>query len=338
MTKCGNSLTLLGDFVVDRVNHKGELCAQDCYKGSSEWRTLCSWPRREKVLLVNNVPVVYFGRTNDNKPIYWSPSAEVDAASNSADNSTSGIVYNKHYYWNITGGEYQVDGEPVYQYIFRQHRRTNKDNKYDNFLEWFVPWYESVDGKLVKHDSLPSGRFVSNDLYEITLVSKKIWGYLPEWTSITIDQFGGFTNTEMFNADGKVVKFSVWRDDGGNPLTLPLQPRVVPPEHKSDYRSKINDKLHYGMTVENGALVDSVWATFSGHGTITRVNGKQIDLDGDKICKVVDFSVSVGGDGLEVSAVVHTSSNNRKVFDYLDVTEYEEVSGITCEIEDCEED
>ena len=322
MTKCGNSLTLLGDFVVDRVNHRGELCAQDCYKGSSEWRTLCSWPRREKVLLVNNVPVVYFGRTNDNKPIYWSPAAEVDAS----DQEMGDISWTKTYSWITTGATEHVTGEPYTLYTF--YFRAAGGGLY-TFL-WGVPYYVSVgDGKLEKRYDLPAYQTAENFDH-----MEKVKVYPPE----PGPQWSGFTSTDEIHANGKKCAFSIWRDDGGYPLTLSLQPRVVPPEHKSEYRALLNDRLHYGMTSDGDTLSDFVWGTFSGRGRMTRVNGTYLDYENDANCKVVDFSVSVNADGLEVKAEIHVESNKRKVFDYLDVVEQEVVSGITCEVKDCEED
>ena len=306
MTKCGNSLTLLGDFVVDRVNHKGELCAQDCYKGSSEWRTLCSWPRREKVLLVNNVPVVYFGRTNDNKPIYWSPSAEVQLAGGN-------LAYNRYYDWILTGEAVESSGGHWERVLFYEVKSSGTD-PFTNFY-------------LIRKDNYISGKIVGNVYQDIFVTD---FGGAPS--------FGGFTSSDLFQSDGRTHSVSVWRDEAGNPLTEWLQSRVAPPEHKSKYRASIKDGLHYGMKIENGKIFDSVWLSFSGHGVMTRVNGTQVFYGGDAVCKAVDFVVRIESGVLVVDADVHVTSSRRKVFDYLDVLEQEVVSGITCEVKDCEED
>lgn len=70
MTKTGNSLCIYS-------NENPALCKHFQIFGEPD--IIQSWPRREKALVLNGVPVVYFGRTNGGKPIYWTPDGDTPA-------------------------------------------------------------------------------------------------------------------------------------------------------------------------------------------------------------------------------------------------------------------
>ena len=72
MTKMGNSLCIYSD-------EEPGLC--DNFRILGEPSIIQSWPRAEKVLILNDVPVVYFARTNGGVPIYWTQKGDVPAGS-----------------------------------------------------------------------------------------------------------------------------------------------------------------------------------------------------------------------------------------------------------------
>lgn len=70
MTKTGNSLCIYSD-------ENPGLCQHFQIFGEPD--IIQSWPRREKALVLNGVPVVYFGRTNGGEPIYWTTESDTPA-------------------------------------------------------------------------------------------------------------------------------------------------------------------------------------------------------------------------------------------------------------------
>lgn len=105
MTKSGASLVL---YVPPSGSRKGKalLCA---YNLSSNKRVLCSWPKREKVLTVNNVPFMYFGRTAKGKTIGWVPENPKEAGKALSEVSFSEEV-SAYYYDGTAPWTRQISG------------------------------------------------------------------------------------------------------------------------------------------------------------------------------------------------------------------------------------
>lgn len=83
--KCGNSIVQQEQvrkvYVNGRLDHEESdgigLCV---YEKPGEGRVMTSWPKREKVLLINDVPFCYIGRTVANTPICWTIDEEIDTS------------------------------------------------------------------------------------------------------------------------------------------------------------------------------------------------------------------------------------------------------------------
>ena len=91
-------MTTSGTSLVSYVTQRGvvSLCA---YNLASHARALCSWPKREKVLRVNDVPILYFGRTAKGQTIAWAPENPVDAG-RALDGVTFSQEIDLHYYYD----------------------------------------------------------------------------------------------------------------------------------------------------------------------------------------------------------------------------------------------
>lgn len=280
--KAGNSITVW----------RGGLCSfdktQEMYTGGS-MNVLCSWPKAEKVLAVNNVPVVYFGRTNDNKPMYWSMSAEVKP-----DSDIGTVEFDRHYELIQTGDAAAFSAEGHWEKKTAYYVSANGD----------VPF-------LILADYWNGvGTIVGTETVDV---------FIPDATS-SVD-FSKLFRDEHFTATADSCTFSIWRDAAGVPLNSVKQRDVLPPEHKSEHRLKIQKALYHYETVRNGVIFDCVWAELSGASV-----------------RIVDFSVTADASGIVVKAEPHLSSERRRVFSYLDVLDWESVKGVNCEVKDWKED
>ena len=83
MMVCGSSIVLRENirkvYVNGHLDHEENLGIGLCaYEIDGKGRVLTSWPKREKVLKINDVPYVYIGRTAQGRPICWTTEEEYD--------------------------------------------------------------------------------------------------------------------------------------------------------------------------------------------------------------------------------------------------------------------
>ncbi|MBQ6329367.1 MAG: hypothetical protein IJI35_10170 [Kiritimatiellae bacterium] len=322
MTKSGTSLVLLGG---DNNADAAKLCAYEDYDLVREWRALASWPKAEKVLYVNNTPIVYFGRTQKNKPIYWQRSTEVSVP-------LGGCVHRTDYLW--------VQTDDTYYGELAQRGMLADIGFYNDLWEkvYEITNWLYIDGKIA-FGHKPDGSIDyrgDGTLGKYERIERTYPYYIRGVSSRNID-IGGFTNYTISNGTGD-GECSIWRDEyGSHPVSIAYE--LTPPEHKSEYLSNPKDKLHYNVSVEDGVLTDYVWATMRGETHASRMNGTSISHGNSTVFKAVMFSVGTDTSGaLVVDARAFSSSNRRSVFSYLDVIERETVSEIICEVRDYQEE
>ena len=208
---------------------------------------LCSWPKAEKILVVNGTPVVYFGRTNDNKPVYWSRTAEVKPAT---DMDT--ITFERHYDLIPTGESETFSGNGHYETVTILYVRINQYNVVRVRADL---WYGVGTVIATEKDSV----------------------FVPDAGGGA--QFSKLFRDDVWTADANSCTFSIWRDAAGFPLNSVKQSKVLPPEHKSEHRIGAQKELYHYETVRDGVLFDCIWADFMSANQSGRIVDFSVGVD-----------------------------------------------------------